>query len=146
MQRYELWQALRDALDAFQTAILGWTQADSIASRANMRAAANDYIRRLHPVIGHEAAFLFEVAFQHYLDALDRREQFRTTLNGRSPLGDDEARTLRILRNNADAALRTLQVVERVVRTKLDDVGHRETMEGASSNADKSLPVRRRAR
>jgi hypothetical protein len=145
MQRHELWKALRDALDVFQTAILGWTQADSSASRANMRASASDYISRLHPVIGHEAAFQFEVAFQHYLDALDRREQFGTTLIGRSTLGEDETRTLRILREDVDATLRTLQVVERVVRTKLDDVGNREAMEGASSNDDKSLPARRRA-
>ena len=145
MQRYELWKALRDALDVFQSAILGWTQVDSSASRSNMRAAARDYISRLHPVIGHEAAFQFEVAFQDYLDALDRREQFRATLNGRSTLDEDETRTLCILKEDADAALRTLQVVERAVRTKLDDVGHREAMEGASSNDDKSLPVLRRA-
>jgi hypothetical protein len=145
MQRHDLWRALRDALDVFQGAILGWTQADSSASRSNMRAVAGDYIRCLHPVIGHEAAFQFEVALQRYLDALDRREQFRTTLNGRSTLNEDETGIRRILREDADAALGALQVVQRVVLTKLDDVGHREAMEGAGRTDERSVLVRRRA-
>jgi hypothetical protein len=145
MQRYDLWKALRDALDVFQSAIFGWTQADSRATRSDMRGAASDYVSRLHPVIGHEAAFQFEVAFHQYLDALDRREQFRTTLNGRTRLDEGETRTRRILKENADAALRTLQAVERVVRTKLDEVGQQEGLAVASRNDDTSLHKRRRA-
>jgi hypothetical protein len=67
MQRYELWRSLKDALDVFQIAVLGWTRDDTRVSRDKLRQAATDYVNCLHPVIGWEAAFEFDVAFQHYL-------------------------------------------------------------------------------
>jgi hypothetical protein len=125
MQRDELWKALSDASDAVESTMAEWTQAPTPENRFRMDEAMRDFIKSLPPVVGSEAAFEFETAFQKFVDSTDRGVHFLATLAGRT-VDRSDREMLKALKRESETALEAFCAVDAAMRTKAQAIVQRD--------------------
>lgn len=118
--RDELWQALAEASHALGTSFLNWKTAPTPANGLTLEAAIRGDANLLGPVIGHEAAFQFEAAYQAFVEAMDRHQALLATFAARPTLDESDVALMRGLQKDYEDAVTAFEVVEAATLTRID--------------------------
>lgn len=120
--------ALDEASSSLDEAWEAYFVEDTPFTRAEMEAATRRFIDVLHPFVGHELAFRFQVALEEWIDANQRLLSFNAAVSSgvASVVADDALR--RDLLDRQSIALRGFEEIQKAVKESLDALPN----EGAS--------------
>jgi hypothetical protein len=97
-----------------------WMAEQSPATLATAQAAIREYLDRLTPVIGAEAAFTFQVAFETCQAAMDRLSMLNATLAAQGrPIDDADVELLQQVQQEQNAAVEACDLAGKEIDARL---------------------------
>ena len=115
------WTALGAAADAVRAEFADWEQDNTLTTHARLGSAIREFCEYLSPIIGNEAAFRYQTAWEALTYAVDRLAQLTATMAAQPTVDVGDAALMRHLRRERDAAREAFDHIQAATQAALDE-------------------------